>query len=82
MIALKIEELEQDPNISKMERLILEGVIDVLDDLKKHLTSWEGVFTHRTVDELLFGYEDPILKKIHRLDSSLVPNPIFALSVS
>ena len=79
---MKIEGLEQDQNMSKTKKWLLKLLIDAVDHFKEDVTSWEAVFTRRTVDELLFGYEDPILKVINKLASSLVPDPVFAFSVS
>ena len=75
---MKIEELEKGGGA---EKELLRLVIAAFDEFKKHI-SWESVFTTRTVDELLFGYKDELLQLIHDIKSSLVPNPVFAFSVS
>ena len=78
---MKIEELEKTS--SGAEKIILDILVEGLDWFKKHaLSSWDGVFITRTVDELLFGYEDSLLAFIHKLKPDIVSNPIFGFSVS
>ena len=79
---MKIEELENDPNLNEFEKYLLSKFIELFDEMKKKLSSWEAVFTVRTVNDLVFGYEDPLLKDINKLKPSLVPNPVFGYSVS
>jgi len=40
---------------------VLNGFIEMFDYVKKKFNWWDGVFTRRTVTELLFGYDDPLL---------------------
>ncbi len=78
---MKIEQLEN--TLSKKEKDIFDELIKALDWLKGHVfSSWEPIFTSRTVDELLFGYEDPLLSFIHDYKPDLVSNPVFGFSVS
>lgn len=78
---MKIEQLEG--TLSKREKEILDALLKGLDWFKKRIfSSWEPIFTSRTVDELLFGYEDPLLALIHELKPDIVSNPVFAFSVS
>lgn len=80
---MKIEEFENDPHESIIEKKILEVIIYLFDEIKKKAaTSWETVFTTRTVDELLFGYNDSFLELIHKYKPSLVPSPVFSFQVS
>ena len=76
---MKIEELEK--TLSKKERDLFDILMEALDWVKKH-TSWEPIFMSRTVEELLFGYEDPLLALIHKYKPDYVSNPIFGFSVS
>ena len=70
-----------DHTLPEWKRLAIEGIAKELDRLKELVTSsWEPVFTTKTVDQLLFGYEDNLLNLIHKLDSSI--NPIFSFAVS
>lgn len=82
---MKIEEFEKG-NDFKTE--VLKLLIAAIDEVLKH-RSWETVFTTQTVDEFLFGYEDPLLRIVHdilkavpNIKPDLIPNPIFAFSVS
>ena len=75
---MKIEDFEKG---SGFKTDLLKLAIAAVDSFLKH-RSWETVFTTRTVDEFLFGYEDPLLKTIHDIKPDLVPNPVFAFSVS
>lgn len=78
---MKIEELEN--TLSKEEKYIFDKLMKTLDWFKKHtFSSWEPIFMSRTVDELLFGYEDPLLAFIHEHEPHIVSNPIFGFSVS
>lgn len=78
---MKIEELEK--TLSEKEKDLFDLLMKALDWVKKHaFSSWEPIFTSRTVDELLFGYEDPLLAFIHKYKPDLVSNPIFGFSVS
>ena len=77
---MKIEEFEKNSSDNiKTEalRLAIAAVDEVLKD-----RPWETVFTTRTVDDFLFGYEDSLLKLIHDLKPDLVQNPVFGFSVS
>ena len=78
---MKIEGVENI--LSKKEKDIFDELMKALDWLKEHVfSSWEPIFTSRTVDELLFGYEDPLLAFIHKHKPDIVSNPIFGFSVS
>ena len=78
---MKIEGVEN--TLSKKEKDIFDELMKALDWLKEHVfSSWEPIFMSRTVDELLFGYEDPLLAFIHKHKPDIVSNPIFGFSVS
>ena len=78
---MKIEGVEN--TLSKKEKDIFDILMKALDWLKEHVfSSWEPIFMSRTVDELLFGYEDPLLAFIHKHKPDFVSNPIFGFSVS
>lgn len=78
---MKIEGVEN--TLSKKEKDIFDILMKALDWLKEHVfSSWEPIFMSRTVDELLFGYEDPLLAFIHKHKPDIVSNPVFGFSVS
>ena len=78
---MKIEEYEK--SLSKREKELFDEFLKGLDWFKEHFfPSWEQIFTSRTVEELLFGYEDPLLAFINKHKPDLVSNPIFSFSVS
>lgn len=79
VIGMKIEEYEK--SLSKREKELFDEFLKGLDWFKEHFfPSWEQIFTSRTVEELLFGYEDPLLAFINKHKPDLVSNPIFGFS--
>ena len=62
---------------------VLKKILETIDDIKADF-SWEGLFVTHTIEELLWGYEDPLLKELKRLPfiKSMVPSPFFSLYVS
>lgn len=60
-------------------------LVKAIDWLKKE-SGWDGVFVKHTVSELLWGYTDPILARLHSLHhlASFIPdeNPVFSFGVS
>ena len=72
-----------EKTLSGVEKIIFDEIVKGFDYLKKHaFSSWDGVFITQTVDDLLFGYEDSMLKLIHDLKPDLVSSSIFSFSVS
>ena len=69
----------------KTNSTLTEILIDVVDKVKAEI-GWDGIFIKRSVTDLLYGYQDPILAKLHKYHKfvSFIPdeNPIFALAVS
>ena len=56
-------------------------MVKVIDYFKEN-RGWEGMFVSRTVDELLWGYEDPLLKALNKLAPSIVSTTTFGYNVS
>ena len=50
--------------VQKMDSKWLSLVMKVLDEVKGE-TNWDGLFVRHKVHDLLWGYEDPILAKLH-----------------
>ena len=73
--------------LQKEDSKVLAEILEVFDWLNKR-EDWDGLFTNRTVSELLWGYKDPILEKLHTWHNlsrftHFVPdqNPVFAFAV-
>lgn len=63
---------------------MLKYVIEFIDWAKKE-AKWDGLFIRRTVSDLLWGYEEPILALLHKYHNlPFIPdeNPIFSFAVS
>lgn len=60
---------------------ILEAIFGT-EDWFNEVLNYEPLFITKTIEELSFGYEDPIYKLVHELDPSLLPNANFSLQVS
>lgn len=66
-----------------MEEKIIQEVIKWLDKLNNEL-GWDGLFLNQTVSDLLWGYEDKLLKTLNDV-TDLFKKPIdtiFAFGVS
>ena len=81
---MAIDQIENDPNKKFWEREAVKIAMEILDEIKKH-TSWEGLFTKRTPDQLLWGYTDSLLQtlqEVPKIGKSLIKSATFAYSVS
>ena len=76
-----IEFYENDPNLDKHLRELIDIAVDIIDEFKKK-SGWEGLFVTHTVEEWLWGYEDELLKLLHDVVPQYVPTSVFGLSVS
>ena len=76
-ILVMLENLESNPNTSSE----IKKIISLLDGFK-NTSGWDGLFYSHTINELMWGYEDPLLRLLNLFVPALVPTPIFALSVS
>ena len=54
--------------LDKEHPTVVPQVLDALDWIKKHfLFKNDGLFIKRSVSELLFGYQDPLLTELLKL---------------
>lgn len=65
-ILIALEDLEDGAEGIKKE--LLDGVVDLINKL---FISGEGLFTTRSVYDLLWGYEDTLLKDIKKIQDGL-----------
>ena len=75
-----VESIETNPKFEKWKTLLdkVFGVADWVNEVLKI----EPLFINKTVDELAWGYEDPVFKLVYKLDPSLLPSANFSLRVS
>ena len=75
-----VEKLVQD---SGMFEDLLEHIISILDGFKEKL-KWDGLFIQKSIDQLLFGYTDPLLSLLKEVPfvKEKVPTDRFNFSVS
>ena len=76
-----IEKLVED--MDKLIKEILEFIISKLDEFKEK-SKWDGLFIQKSVDQLLFGYTDPLLSLLKKVPflKEKVPTDRFNFSVS
>ena len=74
-----MESIETDPKYKRWKE-VFEIIFDTADWLNE-IIKYEPLFITKTVDEMLWGYEDPIFKLVHEVDPSLLPSPMFSLQV-
>lgn len=76
-----VEKLVQD--MDKLLKKIVEKIISTLDEVKEKL-NWDGLFIQKSVDQLLFGYTDPLLSLLKEVPfvKEKVPTDRFNFSVS
>ena len=75
-----IEKKFQNPSsgfLKKLEKI----VVSMLDWFKKEF-DWDGLFVRRSITELLYGYNDPLLTLLKDLLPDDVPTNRFNFSVS
>ena len=74
-----MEAIETNPKFEKWKAVLDEvfGVVDQINEVLK----LEPLFITKTVDELAWGYEDPVFKLVHNLDPSLLPSANFSFRV-
>ena len=87
VLYLKLEELEPQSNNTDIQDLI-NFILKEIEEAAEELAHEPPLFMTLTVDDLLFGYNDILLSKIHELlekyfpqDAGLI-NPFFGLEVS
>ena len=73
--------MENNPNTTEWQRVLLKELLKIIDKFKE-MFGCEGLFVSRTVDELLWGYEDPLLKDLNKLAPSIVSTTTFGYNVS
>lgn len=75
-----LENIESNPKY-KDWKLVLDAIFRTGDWINE-LLGIEPLFITKTVDELSWGYKDPLFKLIHELDPTLLPQANFSLQVS
>ena len=74
-----IENLENNPKYEKWKK-VFETIFKTADWINE-VVQYEPLFITKTVNELTFGYEDPLFSLVHKLDPSLLPSANFSLQV-
>ena len=74
-----IQNIENNPKY-KQWKLVLKNIFKTADWINE-LLKYEPLFITKTVEELTWGYEDPLFSLVHKLDSSLLPDGNFSLKV-
>lgn len=74
-----LEDIENNPKYKEWK--IVLDVIFRSGDWINELLDIEPLFVSKTVDEVLWGYEDPLLKLVHELDPTLLPRANFSFEV-
>lgn len=74
-----LQNLEDNPKY-KQWKLVFETIFETADWINE-LLDYEPLFITKTVEELTWGYEDPLLSLVHELDPSLLPMANFSMKV-
>ena len=73
--------MENNPDTPEWKRVLLTELVKIIDRFKE-MFGWEGLFVSRTVDQLLWGYEDQLLKDLNALAPTIVSTTSFGYNVS
>ncbi|XP_011405711.2 PREDICTED: lysosome membrane protein 2-like [Amphimedon queenslandica] len=72
-----LEDIEDNPKYKEWKQ-VLDDIFRSGDWINE-LLDIEPLFVSKTVDEILWGYEDPLFKLVHELDPTLLPMANFSL---
>ncbi len=67
---------------SGLKKWVISKLVELIDSAKEEFGLYQGVFTQRTVTELLYGYDDPLLLSLHKDVEFLEKIKHFNLSIN
>ena len=86
---LKIKAFEESSTEPEIIKKLIDFVVKEIERLSREIAGEQGIFMKIRVDQLLFGYNDPLLKELKKLIGDIpfinkyadLINPFFGLEV-